>query len=44
MRRDGVLKINLKDKKGYINAIQRDVECGAVTPVGMPFCVFKEKE
>ena len=43
MRRDGVLKINFKYRKGHINAIQRNVECGAVTPVDMPFCVFKEQ-
>ena len=43
MRHDGVLIINFKYRKGYINDIQRNVEWGAVTPVGMPFCVFKEQ-
>jgi len=40
MRHDGVLKTNFKYRKGYTNNIQRNAECGAVTPVGIPFCVF----
>jgi len=41
MRRDGVLNFNFKYRKGHINDIRRNAECGAVTPVDMPFCVFR---